>query len=591
MSAPVRNTTPFHRTRQWLAALVLSLTFSTTHAAELIPNSDCLDCHSQNDLTKTNSAGQAISLYVDVAKLAASVHRTNLCAHCHPDLTSKHPDDGVAAKRVNCAACHDRQSLSYGASVHGLAAKGGDAAAATCQDCHGNHDVLSPTSPASRLHFSRLTATCGECHPDAAKDVGASVHGKASAKGDREAATCMDCHAEHQIAGLKSAPTRKVSEEVCGKCHASERINTKFRMPKDRVKTFFESYHGLAGQYGSARAANCASCHGFHKILPSTDSSSSIHRDHLVETCGKCHPGATENFAYGKIHIDGITGDDAGAVVNRWVRRIYIGLIIALVGLMVVHNLALWLRKAIAARRRAERTVVRMDRSQRTQHLLLLASFILLAITGFALKYPDSWLAWTLGSSENLRRWLHRIAGVVLLVVGGYHIFYVAVTAEGRRLVKDLWPRWQDLTDALGQVAYLTGRSPTRPKCGRFGYAEKMEYWAVVWGTIIMGVTGLMIWLKIDVTWFLPRWVVEVATTIHYYEAILACLAIVVWHFYHVLFDPDVYPLNWAWWDGKVSKHWYEEEHGLDTALTSEPAAPAPAEKAAPPTDPQPRTK
>ena len=65
-----------------------------------------------------------------------------------------------------------------------------------------------------------------------------------------------------------------------------------------------------------------------------------------------------------------------------------------------------------------------------------------------------------------------------------------------------------------------------------------MEYWAVVWGTIIMGVTGLMIWFKTDVTHWLPRWAVDVALTIHYYEAILACLAIVVWHFYHVMFDP-----------------------------------------------------
>ena len=91
-----------------------------------------------------------------------------------------------------------------------------------------------------------------------------------------------------------------------------------------------------------------------------------------------------------------------------------------------------------------------------------------------------------------------------------------------------------------------------------------MEYWAVVWGTIIMGVTGLVIWFKMDVTKFLPRWAVDVPLTIHYYEAILACLAIVVWHFYHVIFDPDVYPLNWACWNGKVSKHWQEEEHPLD---------------------------
>ena len=80
----------------------------------------------------------------------------------------------------------------------------------------------------------------------------------------------------------------------------------------------------------------------------------------------------------------------------------------------------------------------------------------------------------------------------------------------------------------------------------------------------LMGATGLMIWFKMDVTQWLPRWAVDVALTIHYYEAILACLAILVWHFYHVMFDPDVYPLNLSCWDGRVSEHWQQEEHPLD---------------------------
>jgi cytochrome b subunit of formate dehydrogenase len=96
-----------------------------------------------------------------------------------------------------------------------------------------------------------------------------------------------------------------------------------------------------------------------------------------------------------------------------------------------------------------------------------------------------------------------------------------------------------------------------------------MEYWAVIWGTIIMGVSGLMIWFKMDVTRFLPRWIVDVALTIHYYEAVLACLAIIVWHFYHVIFDPDVYPINPACWDGRVSKEWQAHEHPLDSKSSS----------------------
>ena len=104
-----------------------------------------------------------------------------------------------------------------------------------------------------------------------------------------------------------------------------------------------------------------------------------------------------------------------------------------------------------------------------------------------------------------------------------------------------------------------------------------------------MGVTGLLIWFKIDVTQILPRWAVDVATTIHYYEAILACLAIIVWHFYHVIFDPDVYPINWACWNGKVTKHWHEDEHPLDHAAVTT-LAPAKQVAASQP-KPAPKTK
>ena len=359
----------------------------------------------------------------------------------------------------------------------------------------------------------------------------------------------------------------KISADVCSDCHASERLNTKYNLPPDRVKTFFESYHGLAAQYGSTLAANCASCHGVHRILRSTDPRSSIYKTNLVVTCGKCHPGATENFAQSKVHVDAAAAQAAGDVggkINWWVRRVYLVLIVGTIGFMLAHNLLLFGKKVRARFRAADLSVVRMSLAQRTQHLILAVSFIVLAVTGFALKWPDSWIGKAMGSNEMFRRWSHRIAGVVLLVVGAYHVFYILKNKEGRKLVKDLFPVPKDLKDVTDSARYLTGLSPEKPKIARFGYAEKMEYWAVVWGTIIMGVTGLMIWFKLDVTKFLPRWVVDVATTIHYYEAILACLAIIVWHFYHVMFDPDVYPLNWACWNGRVSKHWQEEEHPLE---------------------------
>ena len=85
-----------------------------------------------------------------------------------------------------------------------------------------------------------------------------------------------------------------------------------------------------------------------------------------------------------------------------------------------------------------------------------------------------------------------------------------------------------------------------------------------MWGTIVMGVTGLMVWFKVEVFGFLSRWIIDVALSVHFYEAILATLAIVVWHLYNVIFDPDVYPVNWAAVDGGVSEEFYREEHELD---------------------------
>ena len=94
-------------------------------ALAVMSDNDCLECHSDKTLTKTNAAGKEIALFVDSVKLAASVHRTNTCASCHTDLTDKHPDDNLAAKPVNCRECHARQTQSYGVSVHGRAVKGG----------------------------------------------------------------------------------------------------------------------------------------------------------------------------------------------------------------------------------------------------------------------------------------------------------------------------------------------------------------------------------------------------------------------------------------------------------------------------------
>jgi formate dehydrogenase gamma subunit len=344
-------------------------------------------------------------------------------------------------------------------------------------------------------------------------------------------------------------------------------LTQEFGVASGRVSSYKDSYHGLASQFGSKVVANCASCHGVHNILPSSDPRSMISANNMAQTCGQCHVGASANFTRGKIHLtSGLVSEagtnDLGFIGTRIVRWIYVPLIVFVIGGMAVHNALVWRKKA-AAKRRVSRNIVRLTGNQRAQHWLLLSSFIVLVLSGFALQYPDSWLAWLLGGSEFLRRIIHRVAAVVMLLVGTYHLTYLAVSKEGRQWAKDMLPRMKDVKDVIGNFGFYLGIKSDKPKFARFGYAEKAEYWAVIWGTIIMGLTGLMIWFKIGVFGFLPRWWIEIALAVHFYEAVLATLAIIVWHFYHVIFDPDVYPANFAFIDGRISEELYKEEHEL----------------------------
>jgi cytochrome b subunit of formate dehydrogenase len=235
------------------------------------------------------------------------------------------------------------------------------------------------------------------------------------------------------------------------------------------------------------------------------------------------------------------------------------------IGAMLAHNLLIWRHKALLRRKQEHRMVVRMTRDQRWQHIVLLTSFITLVITGFALKYPDTWFASFLGLSEKVRGITHRVAGVVLIGAGMFHVVYIVLTRDGRRLVNDLLPTPKDAFDVWGTMLYYLGLRSEKPEFRRFTYAEKAEYWALVWGLVVMAATGIMLWAKVSVGHLLARWWLDVATAIHFYEAILATLAIVVWHFYQVFLDPDVYPMNWTWWDGKMSFEHYRKEHSLDT--------------------------
>lgn len=216
-----------------------------------------------------------------------------------------------------------------------------------------------------------------------------------------------------------------------------------------------------------------------------------------------------------------------------------------------------------------EKKYVRMTRNERIQHFFLLSSFIVLVITGFWLKFPEAWwvkwIVFIIGENAfEARGIIHRVASIVLIIVSVYHLFYISFTQSGRKLVKDFFPAKKDITDFKDSMLYLLNKRSEKPKFGRFSYIEKMEYWAVVWGSVIMGATGFILWFKDFFFKYFSNTGMDIATAIHYYEAILASLAILVWHFYFIFLNPDVYPMNKAWISGLLTREEMEKEHPLE---------------------------
>jgi len=568
----------------------------------------CVDCHKDvKSLAHETPPGKVTCAGCHADAQEAYSHSTHAhdgkpgknaaatCQDCHGDahqiLAADDPKSPVHHDNIpaTCGRCHGQKFLmesngvsaqpfiSYQQSVHGRAVANGSEKAAVCTDCHGVHAILAASDAKSPISKFNVPATCGKCHAAIEATFMQSIHGQAIAQGNQLAPVCTDCHGIHTIKSHTNPNSpvaeQNLSRDVCARCHAGVRLSQEFGVPGNRVNTYFDSYHGLADENGSLVAANCSSCHGVHNILPSSDPRSTINRKNLEVTCGQCHKGVTQRFTLTAVHLeDGIHPHDVGSIVVHWVRIVYLFLIAIVIGAMFLHNAIIWRSKAAARRRMQNPYMVRMTEHQRWQHLVLLASFIVLVITGFALKFPNSWFAEALGMGERLRSMTHRIAGVILIGAGIYHACYLAGLKEGRRLIRDLAPRPRDAFDAWKTMLYYLGLSREKPRFGRFNYAEKAEYWALVWGTALMGLTGVMMWAKVWVGDTLARWWVDVATAVHFYEAILATLAIVVWHFYQVFFDPDVYPMNWAWWDGKMPVEHYRHEHELDTESLTGPA-------------------
>ena len=562
---------------------------------------NCLSCHRTHQLTDAHEKEQfgcgACHDKVEedyrqsahrLARLNGDYHSAS-CTGCHASHHILPPTDkGSPVNRENipetCGVCHTdvavvtseyvRLPISlprYQESIHSFS-KDSVHSNSVCTDCHGVHLLLNATSPRSMIYKLNLSSTCGRCHPEESAEYNNSIHGKALELGIEDSPSCTDCHDEHLILSVKDPKSSVSSGKIakhCAHCHEDPEMAARYGLPPEVIESYNDSYHGWASGRGGELAAKCVDCHESHDIRSPADPAGSIHKNNVVGTCGKCHQNSNEEFAASYTHILARTKK----LPHDWAREIYIILIIVVLGGMALHNMIIFAHemKINFEKHRKERTIIRMSKSQRIQHLILILSFAGLAITGFALRFSDSlWVEFlsNMGLTEVVRRLLHRILAVVLMLASFYHMWYMLFTKEGRYSTMKMLPRFSDLTEAFGNIAYHLGLRKEHVVFDKYDYTEKAEYWALVWGTALMSITGIVLWFPEIATSFFPSWIVRVSETVHFYEAILAVSAIIIWHWFYVIFLTKEYPMSWTWITGDISEEIWEEHHGREK-LTS----------------------
>ena len=200
---------------------------------------------------------------------------------------------------------------------------------------------------------------------------------------------------------------------------------------------------------------------------------------------------------------------------------------------------------------------------RRIEHIIMVLSFSTLGLTGLPQKFPDSGLGIAfvqgLGGIENLRT-IHHIAAIVMMFGTAYHLLYMGYSVLVLRDRMSMLPSLQDVKDGLQALLYNVGFAKEYPKMGRYTFEEKMEYWAFVWGAAVMGATGFMMWNPITATNYLPGEFVPAAKAAHGGEAVLAVLAIIIWHMYGV----HIRRFNKAMFTGMQTEEEMLHEHPLE---------------------------
>lgn len=477
-----------------------------------------------------------------------------------------------------CGACHEEHQKTYEETVHGKGLnESGLLVTAVCADCHGAHGIYYAADRRSTLNVSNVASTCSKCHQFIEKRLANSVHGGDLGLGaatEHPAAggkikrhpTCTDCHQGHHLLRSDAAQFRLELTNRCGNCHA------------DLSSRYALSMHGELTQQGYAAAADCADCHGAHDILPVADPNSGLApgKDRL-QTCQKCHAYAVNNFTQYDPHAD---YKDATRYPKFHALYSGIQFTVNVCFLFFLFHAVLWFVRAMVDRLQHGRhttlgsdqyALTRSRPSDRVTYAVLIVAFFGLTATGLALRHSDQewgqWLGGVLGGFRSASVWHHFFA-VVAIVAGlsqvGRAVTRITDLRPGRTWKNILFgpdsrvPNGRDLRDLGKMFLWFIGFG-RKPGFERWTYWEKLDYWALGLASVLIGISGLMIWYPNLFCVVLPGTVLNVAKMVHSEYAIYTASFLFLIHYFHAHFRPEKFPMDLSVLTGMVSERHLRE--------------------------------
>jgi len=576
--------------------VVLALIIAMPEKLHAADTENCLMCHRFRGLARVDKDGDYRLFYVDEGLFSRGPHTRVSCTGCHADI-DEIPHDNAAP--VNCVlSCHIEEPTREIIFTH-------EKVEVTLRD-----SVHSPVKKDSTsIEHPEDIPECKDCHDMPLFRPMAMFKSVRPGVSEHAVNRCLVCHSDerfiryfysHVTTRLHKARDPREVVAMCGKCHGDVALARRHNLP-DVVSSYLETFHGKAVLLGSSLAPDCLDCHaqrgGVHEMLAATDPCSVVHPNNRAAMCGTvdCHSSAPPGLASFDVHAN---RDIATHTLEFAVALFFVIMTLAILLPVLTLNILGYVREIFPSHE-AEKEIERLKKlaekkvaadgkiqrfrgSLRVQHALLVILFVILCLTGFPLKFAHtSWAPVVLDffGGIEVAPIVHRIAGVALLL--GFILHAILILCNVRRSMvqkkkRGLWafvkeilglpmvPKLHDAGDIIAWVKYVFFLSPRRPNYGRFSWKEKLEYIGLIWGTLLLGFTGILLWGESLFTQMLPGWLLNVCYLAHTYESLLAVAHIALVHIPGAIGRPGVSPFSGMIIDGTISPGALAEEHGAE---------------------------